>query len=88
MNGSHPLVGYRWWQWYDNYGQCDNYGLTTISDDLYDGKQPARTVTADEFGISHGGWPLGGYTDFISHFRQANRVYLEGIRARRDMRDR
>jgi hypothetical protein len=74
-NGSYPFVGYRWWEWRDNYMECSNWGLVNLNDDLYNGS-PGQAVRTDAQGYETGGWPLGGYTDFISHFKNANRVWL------------
>jgi hypothetical protein len=80
-NGSYPYVGYRWWEWRDNYRECSNWGLTTLNDDLYDGT-PGRAVGKDELGYPTGGWPLGGYSNFISHFKEANAYWLNNIPGR------
>jgi hypothetical protein len=77
-NGSRPYVGYRWWEWHDNYGECSNWGLVNLNDDLFDGSS-GRATGFDDSGKPTGGWPLGGYTDFNSRFKEANALWLNSI---------
>jgi hypothetical protein len=80
-NGSHPMVGYRWWEWKDNYRQQDNWGLVNYNDDFYDGSI-GTPVGKDEWGYPTGGWPLGGYSNFIKHFKEANSYWLNYVPGR------
>jgi hypothetical protein len=75
------MVGYRWWEWKDNYRQQDNWGLVNYNDDFYDGSI-GTPVGKDEWGYPTGGWPLGGYSNFIKHFKEANSYWLNYVPGR------
>jgi hypothetical protein len=38
-NGSRPYVGVMWWQYLDNWGEKLNWGLVSLSDNAYDGRE-------------------------------------------------
>jgi len=38
-NGSRPYVGVFWWQYLDNWGEKNNWGLVSLSDNAYDGRE-------------------------------------------------
>jgi hypothetical protein len=38
-NGSRPYVGIVWWQYLDNLGEKLNWGLVSLMDNAYDGKE-------------------------------------------------
>lgn len=52
-NGSRPYVGILWWQYLDNWGEKDDWGIVSLSDNAYDaheavtgtGGAGVRTVT-------------------------------------------
>jgi hypothetical protein len=52
-NGSRPYVGILWWQYLDNWGEKDDWGIVSLSDNAYDGHESVtgtggvgvRTVT-------------------------------------------
>jgi hypothetical protein len=74
-NGSHPMVGVRWWQWGDNYAESANWGLVNLYDDFYDGSI-SREKGVDLRGFAIGGWPLGGYSNFVKYVREGNSYWL------------
>jgi hypothetical protein len=37
--GSRPYVGVLWWQYLDNWGEKNDWGLVSLSDNAYDGKE-------------------------------------------------
>jgi hypothetical protein len=39
-NGSRPYVGVLWWQYLDNWGERNNWGVVSLSDNAYDGHEP------------------------------------------------
>jgi len=38
-SGIHPYVGILWWQYLDNWGEKNDWGLVSLSDNAYDGKE-------------------------------------------------
>ena len=38
-NGSRPYVGILWWQYLDNWGEKNDWGLVSMSDNAYDGHE-------------------------------------------------
>lgn len=74
----HPIVGFQWWALVDNWREKRNFGLVTIRDNAYDGKE----ATAER-GIDARAYPVGGerrdYGDFISLVRRANREVLSKL---------
>ena len=38
-NGDRPYIGSLWWQYLDNWGEHNNWGLVSLSDNAYDGKE-------------------------------------------------
>jgi len=41
-NGSRPYVGIVWWQYLDNWGEKDDWGIVSLSDNAYDGKEAVK----------------------------------------------
>jgi hypothetical protein len=76
--GTHPFVGFRWWELIDNYGEKTNWGLLSFMDNAYDGKE-ARV----ERGRDPWGYPTGGeekdYGDFIGIVRTGNFAVAEQL---------
>jgi hypothetical protein len=69
--GSRPYVGLLFWAWSDSLGEAQNWGLVSLLDNAYDGREALRAQARD-----HWGYPTGGeerdYGDFISSVRRAN----------------
>ena len=40
--GSRPYVGILWWQYLDNWGEKDDWGIVSLSDNSYDGKESVK----------------------------------------------
>ena len=40
--GSRPYVGILWWQYLDNWGEKDDWGIVTLSDNAYDGNESVK----------------------------------------------
>ena len=63
--GIHPVAGLTLWGWSDHWGEKANFGLVTLSDNAYDGREAVMRSGTDA-----SGWPTGGeerdYGDFIS----------------------
>jgi hypothetical protein len=69
--GSYPFVGFQWWEFADNWREKLNWGLVTLSDNAYDGKEAMIATGKDQWGF-----PVGGeerdYGDVISWVKKAN----------------
>lgn len=68
---TYHIVGYKWWEYYDNRGEQANWGLTTRRDNGYDG---AAAITGA--GVDSWGYPTGSeqmsYGDFLDSVMGAN----------------
>jgi len=42
--GTHPFVGYFWWQYTDNEAEKLNWGLVTLRDNAYDGNEDVGPI--------------------------------------------
>jgi hypothetical protein len=76
--GVHPFVGFRWWCMVDSVLE-GNWGLTSLFDNAYDGKE-ARVAR----GTDSWGYPTGGeekdYGNFVGPVTAANRTVQIGLR--------
>jgi hypothetical protein len=81
-------VGFIWWEFHDNYGERANWGLVTLSDNAYDGKE--ATVSGGRPGVVGSarcrdawGFPCGSeerdYGDFLSVVRDTNFNILRNL---------
>lgn len=87
-SGTRPSVGFIWWEFHDNYGEKANWGLVTLSDNAYDGKE--ATVSVGRPGVVGSarcrdawGFPCGSeerdYGDFLSVVRDTNFRILRNL---------
>ncbi len=53
--GVHPFVGIQWWEFHDNWAEKANWGLVTLSDNAYDGKEAIVAAGKDPWGYPTGG---------------------------------
>jgi hypothetical protein len=77
--GSHPVVGFDWWDLYDENGERANWGLLTPLDNPYDGK--AATIAGcgkDQWGRLTGG-EKSNYGNFIGAVGKANRELYSSL---------
>jgi hypothetical protein len=76
--GSKPYVGLMWWSWLDSIGEGRNWGLVSLLDNAYDGKEAIQAA-----GIDPWGYPTGGeernYGDFISTAQSTNLAILQAL---------
>src|SRR4029077_14300615 len=49
------IVGFKWWEYYDNRGETANWGLSTRRDNQYDGVASRIVVATDAWGFPDGG---------------------------------
>jgi hypothetical protein len=81
--GTSPIVGSAWWQYYDMRSASANWGLVTPRDDPYDGVSATTSQGYDSWGYPTGCLPTFGceeasYGDFIDYVTSAN---LNALRA-------
>lgn len=70
-NSIYHLVGYKWWQYYDDRGEEANWGLTTRRDNGYDGAASVVDGGKDSWGYPTGGEKVN-YGDFLGDVIGAN----------------
>jgi hypothetical protein len=80
---TYHIVGFRWWELYDNRGEGANWGLVTRRDDPYDGISTSTTQGYDSWGYPAGcfaslGCEKTNYADFLDYVTNAN---LDALRA-------
>jgi hypothetical protein len=81
---SHHIVGYRWWDYYDERSESMNWGFVTPRDDPYDGVSATTTQGYDSWGYPTGCLPTYGcerasYPDFVGRVLKANLNALRAI---------
>jgi hypothetical protein len=76
--GMHPVAGMTFWGWSDHWGEKANFGLVTLSDNAYDGKEAVVAAGQDA-----AGWPTGGeersYGDFLSSVAAAHAMVVQSL---------
>jgi hypothetical protein len=72
-SGVKPFVGLQWWQYTDNWAEKSNWGIVTLSDNAYDGKEATVAAGTDAWGYRTGG-EESNYGDFLSAVIQAHKV--------------
>ncbi len=70
-NGDYYVVGLDWWGLLDNPSEGIQWGLWTLKDNAYNGKEAVMAPGKDPWGFPTGG-ERTNYGDFLSHARQAN----------------
>jgi hypothetical protein len=68
---TYHIVGYKWWQFYDDRGESANWGLATRRDNSYDGKAAVIGGGKDSWGFPTGG-ELTDYGNFLDDVSGAN----------------
>ncbi len=76
--GDHPYVGLIWWALYDSWSEHKNWGLETVRDNSYDGKEDtsAKVPCSPPLGQYTCGNDLGSYGDVIDSVRQSNSYWF------------
>jgi hypothetical protein len=76
--GVHAVAGIKFWSWTDNWGEKVNFGLVSLSDNAYDGREAVTGAGTDPEG-----WPTGGeegnYGDFISPLAAAHATVVAAL---------
>jgi len=87
-NGSRPYVGILWWQYLDNWGEKNDWGLVSLSDNAYDGHESAiGTVGAGTRSIPCSppieNYVCGGeernYSNLIQVVTQAHQLVMQAV---------
>jgi len=77
-DGKYFVVGFEHWCLYDdgvnNWSETDNFGIATIQDNAYDGKEARRAV-----GVDARGYPVGGEEADYGNLMDPLGKYLRGI---------
>jgi hypothetical protein len=87
-NGSRPYVGVFWWEYLDNWGEKDNWGLVSLSDNAYDGHEAVigtggARVRSVPCSAPLSSFMCGGeernYGDVISSVRSAHQQMMQAV---------
>jgi len=72
-DGIYPVAGIDWWEWVDKIvgGEKMNFGLVSVHDDAYDGKEDKISQAKDEWSYVTGG-EQKDHGDFLSTVRETN----------------
>jgi len=73
--GAQPFIGVQWWDYLDSWAEKANWGLVTLSDNAYDGKEARVAPARDTWGLLRGN-EHRDYGDFIVRVRQANQAVV------------
>jgi hypothetical protein len=80
-NGSRPFVGILWWQYLDNPGEKNNWGLVSLLDNAYDGHEAVHDSVSCSPPLQR--YRCGGeerdYGDVITSVRIANQQILDSL---------
>jgi hypothetical protein len=81
---SYHIVGYRWWDYYDERSESMNWGFVTPRDDPYDGVSATTTQGYDSWGYPTGclatfGCEQSSHGDFLDPVQAANLNALRAI---------
>jgi hypothetical protein len=79
-NGIHPVAGVKLWAWSDSWWEKANFGLVTMSDNAYDGREATVSRSTDA-----SGWPTGGeerdYGDLLTSVTAAHTEVRQAVSA-------
>jgi hypothetical protein len=78
--GNLPIVGFKFWSWADLYGEKLNWGLTSLKDNAYDGKEAVMASGTDPWGFRTGGEDRN-YGNFLSYVTTANATVAAALGA-------
>jgi hypothetical protein len=70
-DGIYPVIGFHWWALSDDWGAHINFGLVTLRDNAYDGKEDTARPGTDPRGFSMGSEDRN-YGDFLTGASNAN----------------
>lgn len=74
-NGDFYVVGFDWWDLWDSAREGTNWGLVTLNDNAYDGREAVQAPGTDPWGFPTGG-EAADYGDFLTRATRANKSIL------------
>ncbi len=69
-----------WWAWTDSFAEQTNWGLVSLLDNAYDGREAVVGAGVDPWGFKTGGEERN-YGDFITSVRNANLTVMQALAA-------
>jgi len=69
--GAKPYVGLMFWQYLDNFAEQTNWGLVSLMDNAYNGKEAITATGSDPWGFVTGGEEKT-YTNFLDYVTTTN----------------
>ncbi|KKK81866.1 hypothetical protein LCGC14_2809110, partial [marine sediment metagenome] len=78
--GAKPFIGIRWWAYTDSAAERVNWGLVSLLDNAYDGKEAIIAAGTDPWGYQTGGEDKD-YGDFLSAVKQTNEAIYSSLLA-------
>jgi len=79
-DGVYPVIGFDWWEYMDKPGEHANWGLVTVRDNAYDGREDRIGRGQDAWGYATGG-ESGNHGDFLTRVTIANLTIAQEMRA-------
>ena len=70
-NGDYPVVGLDFWGWMDQTNESANWGLVSLKDNAYDGREAVVAAGTDPWGYPTGG-EKRNFGDFLGAVSRAN----------------
>lgn len=77
-SGAHPVVGTKFWAFADSWQEKMNWGLVSLRDNAYDGREAVRAFGHDHWGFVTGGEPRD-FGDSVTLIQAANRRLYERL---------
>jgi len=77
-DGSYPVAGIKWWQWCDNTGESENFGLVSVLENAYDGLEDVIAAGVDASGYATGG-EAADHGDFLDQLTEENLTILRAV---------
>ena len=77
-SGTHPVVGTKFWGFADSWPEKMNWGLVSLRDNAYDGREAVRRPGHDRWGYATGG-ELRDYGDSLTSIRAANLAVVQRL---------
>ncbi|MGH9533448.1 MAG: hypothetical protein ACRD2E_01165 [Terriglobales bacterium] len=78
LAGSQNFAGMKYWAWSDSVGEKANWGLVSLLDNAYDGKEDTMAAGVDPWGFATGG-EAKTFGDMITGVHQENEKILEEL---------
>ncbi|MGH9488639.1 MAG: hypothetical protein ACRD04_13750 [Terriglobales bacterium] len=76
--GIHPVVGTKFWAFADSWAEKMNWGLVSLRDNAYDGRQAVRARGHDQWGFATGG-ESRDFGDSLTAIRAGNHALYQRL---------